>query len=89
MISSPIGTQGDPLGACITCQSFACGSHGRRDGHVPEFVCVECDPVRFITSAAVTTDETLAGTVTERDERDPARVLMSAGGRGTGRLALA
>jgi hypothetical protein len=60
-----IGTKGDPFGGCSNCDAFACGHHGHRDGNVPEFMCVECDPKLLVASAAVAagqvTAEALAG----------------------------
>ena len=47
------GTKGNPFGVCSNCDSMTCGHHGHRDAHVPEFMCVECDPKLLAASAAV------------------------------------
>ncbi len=48
------GNRNDPMGTCYNCHSLACPYHGHRDGTVPEFICVECDPSLLSASAAST-----------------------------------
>jgi hypothetical protein len=54
-LHTPVGNLGEPFGACRNCSAFACGHHGHRDFHVPEFMCVECDPRLLSASAAAIT----------------------------------
>jgi hypothetical protein len=54
-LQNPVGTLGDPFGACNNCSSFCCGHHGTRDKNVPEMICVECDDDVVLASAAAQT----------------------------------
>lgn len=54
-LQNPEGTAGDPFGACKNCSSFCCGYHGTRDPHVPQMICVECDPSLLLASGAAQT----------------------------------
>jgi hypothetical protein len=60
-LRNPIGTLGDPFGACNNCSAFACGHHGTRDPNVPRVICVECDPSLLCASAAATSGATAIG----------------------------
>ena len=55
------GEVGEPFGACNNCSSFACGYHGTRDGNVPQFICIECDPNLLCASAAATVSGVASG----------------------------
>ncbi|MFC7279836.1 hypothetical protein ACFQS1_38260 [Paractinoplanes rhizophilus] len=48
-----VGRRGSPSGCCATCHVLACEHHGHRDGNVPEFICVQCDPNFAAACAAV------------------------------------
>jgi hypothetical protein len=50
------GTQGDSLGSCRICHTFACGWHGLRDNVVPEYLCVECLINKLGASAVALSD---------------------------------
>lgn len=73
------GVKGRPFGACSNCDSFTCGHHGHRDGNVPEFMCVECDPSLLAASAAVATGTAIG--VTPPDQGGTRVQAMLAGYR--------
>ncbi len=62
-LQQPVGNRQEPFGACRNCSAFACGHHGHRDPHVPEFICVECDPKLLAASAAAIASQAAAAPV--------------------------
>ena len=53
VVAAPIGAKGHPSGCCLNCHALACDHHGLRDGGVPEYRCVQCDPSLLSASAVV------------------------------------
>lgn len=52
VLDVPVGNLGEPLGACLNCQAFACGHHGIRRSN-SEYVCVQCVPSLILSSVDI------------------------------------
>lgn len=65
MVAAPTGTKDHPSGCCRNCSSLTCEHHGTRDGAVPEFICVECDPLLAVASATAVAESAGGEGITE------------------------